>query len=146
MNIRTISENDITECSKLYIKVFSGDPWNETWKMEKAQARLTNFFKSQGFIGLLAESDKKILGFITGNSEPFRLNDMFYLREMCIKPDLQRSGIGIKLYCELEKILTEKKIWSVYLITQRNIPASQFYQKMGFTISEEMAFFSKTNR
>lgn len=99
--------------------------------------------KSQGFVGFLAESDKEILGFVAGNSEPFRLYDIFYLREMCIKSALQRNGIGRKLYSELEIKLIEKGVRSIYLTTKYNIPASQFYQKNGFKISAEMRFFSK---
>jgi aminoglycoside 6'-N-acetyltransferase I len=143
MKIRPIDENDIIECSKLYFEVFSGPPWNEAWKIERAKSRLIHFYRSQGFIGLLAQSDKEIAGFIAGNTEPFRLNDLYYLREMCVKPDLQRSGIGRKLYLKLEKTLIEKRIGSIYLTTHRNIPASLFYQKMGFKIGEEMRFFSK---
>jgi len=62
---------------------------------------------------------------------------------MCIRSGLQRSGIGSKLFSELENTLIEKQIKSIYLTTQHNIPASQFYQKMGFKISAEMRFFSK---
>jgi ribosomal protein S18 acetylase RimI-like enzyme len=143
MIIRNINENDIFECSKLYIKVFAEKPWNEVWEINRVECRLSHFFNSQGFAGFLAESDKEIVGFIVGNSEPFRLYDIFYLREMCIKTELQRNGIGRKLFSELENKLIEKDIKSIYLTTQHNIPASQFYQKVGFKISEEMRFFSK---
>jgi ribosomal protein S18 acetylase RimI-like enzyme len=143
MVIRTIGENDISGCANLYIKVFSAEPWNEIWEIERVESRLLHFLNSQGFVGLLAESDNEITGFVAGNSEPFRLHDIFYLREMCIKAELQRSGIGKNLYSELEKKLIEKDIRSIYLTTQHNIPASQFYQKVGFKISEEIRFFSK---
>jgi ribosomal protein S18 acetylase RimI-like enzyme len=143
MKIRSIEEMDLFDCSRLYVQVFSEKPWNEAWKIERVESRLLHFFKSQGFIGFLAETDKEIIGFIAGNSEPFRLYDIFYLREMCTKPELQRSGIGTKLYSELEKELIEKQIKSIYLATQHNIPASLFYQKIGFEISKAMSFFSK---
>jgi aminoglycoside 6'-N-acetyltransferase I len=143
MIIRNIDENDIIGCSNLYIKVFAETPWNEVWEIDRVESMLSHFFKSQGFIGFLAESDKEIIGFVAGNSEPFRLYDIFYLREMCIRPGFQRSGIGSKLFSELENTLVEKQIKSIFLTTQHNIPASQFYQKVGFKISEEMRFFSK---
>lgn len=143
MKIRNVDEDDIIGCSKLYIKVFSEKPWVEVWEIERVESRLLHFFNSQGFAGFIAESDNEILGFVAGNSEPFRLYNIFYLREMCIKSELQRSGIGRKLYTELENKLLNKDIRSIYLTTRHNIPASRFYQKMGFKISEEIRFFSK---
>lgn len=70
----------------------------KTPEVDRAESRLLHFFNFQGFVSLLAESENEILGFVAGNSEPFRLYDIFYLREICIKSELQRSGIGRMLY------------------------------------------------
>jgi len=79
MIIRNIDENDIIGCSNLYIKVFSEKPWNEVWEIDRVETRLLHFFKSQGFIGFLAESDEEILGFVAGNRRAFELKSAFNL-------------------------------------------------------------------
>lgn len=61
---------------------------------------------------------------------------------MCIKPELQRSGIGTKQYSELEKELIEKQIRSIYFANNTTFQLPCFIRK-GFKRSEEMSFFQK---
>ena len=143
MNIRKIIDSDLDECSKIYLDVFSNPPWNEKWNLEIIGLRLSHFYGSKGFIGLLAESEGSVLGFVLGNTEPFYFGQVLYLREMCVQQNQQRKGIGARLYCALEPILIENKVASVYLTTRTNTPASQFYHDLGFSIEKQMGFFTK---
>ena len=127
---------------KLYSQVFSGPPWSEEWSKEKANKRLSHFYRSEGFVGLLAENDG-INGFVLGNTEPFLDSAWFYLREMCVCPNLQGQGIGSKLLYELNCLLANKAVRNIYLATDRNIPAAKFYQSNGFSQEEKMGFYYK---
>jgi aminoglycoside 6'-N-acetyltransferase I len=142
MNLRNINETDLEECARLYAAVFSAEPWNEAWNRETALARLSHFYKSAGFIGVLAEQDG-IIGFALGNSEPFCFGTLFYLREMCVHKAHQSQGIGSKVYLTLEKQLESSLVRGIYLATDRAIPAAQFYVGKGFGCSESMGFYSK---
>ena len=142
MQIREIKDEDLEACSSLYTRVFSESPWSEVWSQDIALTRLRHFYKSEVFFGLLVE-DKNILGFVLGNTEPFINDTWFYLREMCIDNKFQNQGIGTTLLSELKKHLTLKSVKNIYLATERDFPASYFYQKNGFLEEKKMIFFYK---
>ena len=142
MNLRNINAADLEECAQLYAAVFSAEPWSEAWSPETALARLSHFYRSAGFAGVLAEQDG-IIGFALGNSEPFYFGTLFYLREMCVHNAHQSQGVGSKVYLTLEEQLKSSFIRGIYLATERAIPAAQFYLGKGFGCSESMGFYSK---
>ncbi|MCK5098032.1 MAG: GNAT family N-acetyltransferase [Desulfobacteraceae bacterium] len=142
MNFRLIDENDIKSCAELFNDVFSSKPWDEPWTKQLATKRLNHFYESKGFVGVLAEQDS-IIGFALGNIEPFHFGSMFYLREMCTKTNLQKSGVGSKVLNALELELLSHGVYSTYLTTERDIPAASFYIKNGFIYSEKMGFYAR---
>lgn len=62
---------------------------------------------------------------------------------MCTKSNLQNQGVGKKILSALEEELLAQGVRSVYLTTERAIPAASFYQKNGFSYSEKMGFYAK---
>ena len=140
--IREINKDDLELCSELYAQVFSGPPWSEKWSKEKANERLSHFYKSEGFIGLVI-ANEGITGFVLGNSEPFLDGNWFYLREMCVAKDRQGKGAGTALLKQLNETLAAKSVKNIYLATDRNIPAAKFYIKNGFSQEEKMGFYYK---
>lgn len=142
MIVRKVEEKDIEACAALFSEVFSSEPWNEPWTKRLARERLSHFYESKGFIGVLAESDG-VIGFVLGNTEPFYFGSMFYLREMCIQTHLQKKGVGSNMFHALEQALSMHNVHSIYLTTEHDIPAAEFYKKKGFTYSEKMGFYAK---
>lgn len=142
VNLRNIEETDLESCAQLYARVFSSEPWREAWTPEEALTRLSHFYESKGFVGVLAEQNG-IAGFALGNTEPFYYGTLFYLREMCTHTDLQSRGIGSRVYSTLEQRLRSIKVKGIYLATDRAIPASQFYLGRGFARSENIELYSK---
>lgn len=145
MRPRNVTKPDLTTCAKLYTQVFSSDPWNEAWTEEVAYERLVHFYESKGFVGVLAEEteSKTLLGFALGNIEPFYDGALFYLREMCTQTQSQNKGIGKAVLQALETELQMHNVQSIYLATDKAIPAAQFYQKRGFDYADDMGFYMK---
>jgi len=142
MDIRSISEQDLPTCAELFAQVFSQTPWNEPWSQEAAFKRLSHFYQSKGFTGVLLQ-DQSLVGFALGNIEPFYFGDLFYLREMCVDSATQNSGNGQLLMGALHEMLQQQGVKGIYLTTEKQIVAAKFYQKQGFKPSESMRFYSK---
>jgi len=140
--IRSIQENDLHACAALFSEVFSSEPWNERWDESHALERLAHFYKSLGFFGVLAE-EGSIIGFTLGNIEPFNGSSIFYLREMCVKTNLQNQGIGGNILKALEEELSLHDVQSIYLGTRKSTPAAKFYEKSGFNYSDEDVLYEK---
>lgn len=143
MVTRELREGDLERCSEIYKKVFSKAPWNEDWDIEIAHKRLSHFFNSECFVGVVTLIDGVIIGFALGNIEPFLHGDIFYLREMCVLPGFQNKGLGTNIICELENSLSRLNIKSIYLFTDRKIPAVKFYLKQGYKHDKDFAIFTK---
>lgn len=143
MNIRLLEKSDIKACSVLFANTFSADPWNEDWTDDLACERLSHFYQSKGFVGVLAEENGAVVGFSLGSIEPFYKGSIFYLREMCTAVSQQNKGIGSKLFASLEALLATKNVKGIYLATDKTIPAASFYQNNGFTCTGNMSFYSK---
>jgi len=125
MKYRSIEKEDLESCANIYSEVFSAEPWSEPWNKKIALERLLHFYESKGFVGVIAESEKKI-DFVLGNIEPFYYGSIFYLREMCVIVSMQSKGLGGKLLLALESDLKKRSVKSIYLATERNISASHF--------------------
>lgn len=142
LNIRDIRRHDLEFCSELYCDVFSRSPWSERWSEEAAYKRLNHFYRSEGFIGLVAENNG-ISGFVLGNTEPFLNSSWYYLREICVSHNWQNQGVGTKLLKHLAVTLESHSVKNIYLATDRNIPVAKFYEKNGFLQEAEIGFFYK---
>ncbi len=142
MRLRNIQETDIEACAMLFTQIFSSQPWNEQWNTVFAIERLSHFYYSKGFIGVLAEQEG-VVGFALGNTEPFYFGSIFYLREICTQTNLQNQGVGNRVLEFLEKELLSEEVQRIYLTTERAIPAVNFYQKNGFNYNDKMGVYAK---
>jgi ribosomal protein S18 acetylase RimI-like enzyme len=127
-----LDEDDLVECSQLYINTFNNEPWNENWNMEDAFNRLSNFLSPTYSIGFKAVKKNLIQGFLVGEIEQWRGSQNFYLKEMCVSKEFQRSGLGRKLMLALQNKLYRLGISRIYLITQRETVPEIFYKSEGF--------------
>lgn len=138
MNVRPIESGDIVRCAELFAAAFARAPWSETWDLADAIARLDEVYRTPGAYGLVAEEDGELLGFALGYVEHLNREQHFYLKEMAVAPERQRSGIGMALMETLCRNLQEMGVTIVYLLTLRNSPAETFYRKCGFYPSSQM--------
>lgn len=54
------------------------------------------------------------------------------INELCVEIDDHRRGIGTEMLNYLENMLKEEKIERKTLLTDKGIPAEEFYKKKGF--------------
>ncbi len=58
--------------------------------------------------------------------------EIFVLEEMCVAPEAQGRGVGSRLLRRLHRVLEEKDIGRVVLLTIGDSPAEAFYRKSGY--------------
>lgn len=143
MDIREINLDDIENCAGLYVKTFSAPPWNEDWTISRASERLGHFYHSLGFQGVIAIQDETVAGFVLGNIEPYSNGPIFYLRETCTAAEYQNRGIGTAMLKQLEVRLQLKGVSSIYLVTERDIPAARFYLSRGYIAEKNTVVYSR---
>jgi aminoglycoside 6'-N-acetyltransferase I len=144
MKIRPFVENnDLRSCVRLLVNVFNHEPWNDKWSIEVAEQYLLDYIKTPGFRGFIAEDETELKGFVFGYCKRWWKADEFFVNEMCVQIDEQRSGIGTKLIKYLEKSLVNEGVENITLLTNRGIPAEEFYKKNGFSVIDRVIFLHK---
>lgn len=143
MEFRSFETNDLLRCTHTFINVFNQEPWNDEWSAETAFQYLLDYTNTSGFIGIVAEEGKEIIGFIFGVRKPWWSGDEFFINEMCVSAEKQKTGVGSKLMKFLEEKLKMDGIENITLLTDRGIPAEIFYKKNGFTEIDRIMFLNK---
>ncbi len=135
-------KGDIDECAQVFVRVFSAEPWSEPWTLETAVERLREIQCTPGFIGVVCRR-REVLAFAAGYSETSYSGRVFYLQEMCVRPELQRQGVGGELQRFLECQLVGENIKHAYLLTRAESTAAAFYAQSGYRASLRTQLMSK---
>jgi len=143
MKIILENSSELERHAALLVDVFSQKPWCEKWEVDHAYDRLVYYVNTPHFLGLSAIEDDELIGFLFGNFEPYQASSHFIIKEMCVKTDQQRKGIGKQLLSELYPHLKKNKAASCFLLTRRDSPAETFYLDNGYTLSESMRVYFK---
>jgi aminoglycoside 6'-N-acetyltransferase I len=144
LELREFSLQDLEPCVKVFIKIFSREPWNDRWpSVERARQYLTDLTGIPGFRGYLALQDEWIVGLCFGHKRRWWQGDEYYVNEMGVDPDVQRSGVGSKLIAFAEGHLRAEGIEYIALLTERDIPAERFWHKQGYSQEHQTIFMFK---
>ena len=121
IEIRQFSEKDAEEVFSILKENFE-NPWSLNIIKEK------NPFS----IKIVAKIGEQIAGFLSGEI----IIDEGNILMIAVKKDFQRKKIGEKLLKEFLKVAREKDVKKVFLeVSEKNIPALNFYRKHGFKIA-----------
>ena len=129
MEYRFVTHADINPLANAMALAYSEAPWNERWNEERAVRRVNAILGNYQAVGLAAVDNGQILGGLLGYVDPYADEDFFFVSELFVIPEHKKRGIGKQLLTELEKVLKEKGINVVQLIS---IDCNEtFYHKCG---------------
>ena len=137
-SIQPITMEHIKRYGDIYARAFSGEPWNDPWKLEDAVIHVRELLESKQSYGLEYVLDGKVVGFILGTSMLFHYGRTFEINDLAVDPEYQRRGIAKEL---LEKCLADIKaqgMAGVHLITAAEGVLPEFYTKYGFKKETEV--------
>ncbi|NMO97049.1 GNAT family N-acetyltransferase [Paenibacillus lemnae] len=143
MKVKQYQQMDLMECVNVFMQVCNQEPWNDSWIESTAERYLKDITLTPGFLGITIIQNETIVGFVFGVIRHWWSGDEFFIHEMCVRSDLQNSGIGSILLQTLEEELINAKVGNITLLTDRNIPAETFYKKFGFSAVERLVFLNK---
>ena len=129
--IEAFTADHLDECAHLLMSAFNAEPWNDSYTHDTAKAQLAWHLGVPGCLGLVSVKEG-IVAFAIGYREPTDEGDVFHLSIFCVRPDVQRTGVGTRLLRILEGSLREARVGTVYLGTHKGTPAEAFYAKHGY--------------
>ena len=131
-DIKNINKGHIAEYGEIYAKAFSGEPWNDPWKVEDAVIHVKELLESNQAYGLEYVTDDKVVGFILGTSMLFHYGRTFEINDLAVDPAYQRRGITKQMLERCLADVIEQGMVGVHLITAGEGILPEFYERYGF--------------
>lgn len=144
--IREITPADLDACAALLVDAYNGEPWNDHWTPETASRYLGEFMRAPRFQGFLLLEDGRAAGAVFGHGKTWWTSDEFFVDEFFISASFQRKGLGGKLLARVEEYVKSLGLAGITLLTDRHMPAVNFYLKNSFSRADHVIFMYKILR
>lgn len=136
--VKYLGINEIAEIKKVFLEVFSNEPWNDNWKSDQ---QLTDYIMdlidNPNSLSIGYYQENLLIGICLGYVFHWWQGKELFVKEFCIGNDYQNQGFGKKFLKEIEDLLKENEIKMIWLSTVRSFSAYKFYIGNGFKESKE---------
>ena len=134
LKVKRLSINDKEIIKNLFTSVFTIAPWYDDWSDTNQLDMYINDLVGQGYsltYGLF--DDDELIGISLGYVKHWYSGTEYIINEFCVKTECQGAGAGSFFIAEIEKAIKEMGIKQIFLLTDSNAPAYNFYKKNGFS-------------
>ena len=143
--LKRLSIDDKEEIKKVFVGVFTREPWYDDWSDEEQLDMYICDLVGQGYsltYGLYDDTGE-LIGISLGYIKHWYSGTEYIINELCIKTEKQGAGAGTFFIHAIEEAIKEQGLKQIFLLTESNVPAFEFYRKNGFVQSEYNVAFSK---
>ena len=143
-SIKRLSIKDKEIIKNLFTSVFTIAPWYDDWSdtNQLDMCIIDLIGQSYSLTYGLYDDDEQI-GISMGYIKHWYSGTEYIIEEFCIKTDRQGSGAGTFFVAEIEKAIKELGLKQIFLLTDTNVPAYNFYKKNGFDECSTIVAFAK---
>ncbi|MCI8483333.1 MAG: GNAT family N-acetyltransferase [Lachnospiraceae bacterium] len=144
MELVKLNISDKKEIKNFFREVFTKEPWNDDWSdEEQLECYIVDLIGNKNSLTLAYFDGDKLAALAMGHIRHWYSATEYYIDELCVKTQLQGQGIGGKFINAVEKYLKEHGIGAIFLLTEKNVPAYEFYKKHGFEEHKNNVAFGK---
>lgn len=144
MELVKLSISDKSEVKTFFREVFTKEPWNDDWSNEEQlENYIVDLIGNSNSLTLAYFDGDQLVALAMGHIRHWYSATEYYIDEFCVKTQLQGQGIGGKFINAIEEYLIGHDIKAIFLLTEKDVPAYQFYRKYGFEEHENNVAFGK---
>ncbi len=128
-----LSEADLPEMAKLFREAFAGEPWKDDWSDEEQLALyMKEISGAYNCLNFGLKIDGRLVAMSVGSIRHWWEGTNYNIEELCVLPEMQGQGLGSRFLAMIEENVRRKGMAGIFLQTDSDKPAFQFYHKMGF--------------
>lgn len=144
MIISELKITHVAEAAKLFMSVFSKEPWNDIYEsVAEVESFIRRSIANKESLNFVAVENEEIVGLSLGIKKPWLKGEEYSINEFCIRSDKQSQGLGSLFLTEIERISLEKGLDSMILLTSPGVPAESFYLKNKFKVIPNLIVLAK---
>ncbi len=134
MEIKELGTNDFDKIKDFFVSVFTIEPWNDDWSDEhQLRAYITDLTGNPNSLTYGLYDGDEMVGLSMGCIKHWYSGTEYYIDEFCVKISRQGEEIGTQFMNLIEKNIVKKGMKDIFLQTEKDMPAYEFYEKRGFT-------------
>ena len=145
LSFRRIGLEQKEQVKEKFLKVFTDAPWFDDWSDPEQLDMYLNDLMGQSYsvaFGLYEGND--LIGASLGYIKHWYSGTEYIIEEFFIVKEKQGKGIGTYFMEEIGDAIKEMGVFTVFLLTERGVPAYDFYIQNGFNeIPETTAFWKE---
>ena len=144
LKLKRLNIEDKEAITSVFTSVFIKEPWNDDWSDTNQLDMYINDLVGQNYsltYGLF--EDDELIGIALGYIKHWYTGTEYIINEFCVKTDRQGAGAGSFFIAEIEKAIKEMGLKQIFLLTDSNVPAYNFYKKNGFVECTTNVAFAK---
>ncbi|MBQ3918589.1 MAG: GNAT family N-acetyltransferase [Oscillospiraceae bacterium] len=144
MHLKRLGIDDKEIIKDVFVSVFTKEPWNDDWSDgEQLDMYITDLI-GQGYSLTYGLYDGgELIGISMGYIKHWYTGTEYIINELCIRTERQGAGAGTFFISEMEKAIKELGLRQIFLLTDKDVPAYDFYRKNGFVEVTNIASFAK---
>ena len=133
MELVKLSVDDKDSIKELFTSVFTKEPWNDDWSdEEQLDAYIMDLIGCFNSLALGFKDENGLQAIALGRIKHWYRKTEFFIDELCVRTSLQGQGIGGRFVEAIEEYLKNIGVRGIFLLTDRDVPAYDFYKKHGF--------------
>ena len=145
MGFRTLGAGDRAALTRLFRVVFTQEPWNDDWSdRTQLDAYIDDLTGQNNSLTLGYFEGGRLVGLSMGHVKHWHTGTEYLIDEFCVEPSSQGRGVGTEFLRLIGNYLKERGIHHIFLLTDRTVPAFDFYRKNGFRELKDSVSFVKT--
>jgi aminoglycoside 6'-N-acetyltransferase I len=132
------------DMKKLFLDVFSNDPWFDKWNSNQLDLYMKDLTENNNSLSLaLFDEKEELIGCSLGYIFNWWEGREYFIKEFFISRKKQSQGAGSTFLTLIQDRLRVEGVQHITLATEKDVPAYHFYQKNGFSVLEKSAFLVK---
>ena len=136
--------SQFSQIKDLFIGVFTQELWNDDWSdQQQLDCYLADLIGQNNSLTYGLFDGEVLIALSMGRIKHWYTGTEYCIDEFCVRTDRQQNGIGTYLLEKIQTHMRQLGLVHIYLQTENDVPAYQFYQKNGFTELKTSVSFAK---